>query len=111
MCYYITVADLGNCNAVVAERQDALASGASGGNPVEVQILSTAPFLSITVIFNHNAVVAERQTHHLEGVAGRPVWVQIPPTAPNEKDKRFTIFVKRFLFVRAAEFFCFIYCL
>lgn len=61
---------------------DALASGASGGNPVEVQILSTAPFLSITVIFNHNAVVAERQTHHLEGVAGRPVWVQIPPTAP-----------------------------
>ena len=49
---------------------DALASGASGGDPVEVQILSTAPFLFITVIFNHNAVVAERQTHHLEGVAG-----------------------------------------
>ena len=61
---------------------DALASGASGGNPVEVQILSTAPFLSITVIFNHNAVVAERQTHHLEGVAGKPMRVQIPPTAP-----------------------------
>ena len=87
---------------------DALASGASGGNPVEVQILSTAPFLSITVIFNHNAVVAERQTHHLEGVAGRPVWVQIPPTAPNEKINASRIFVKRFLFVRAAEFFCFI---
>ena len=71
MCYYITVADLGNCNAVVAERQ----------------------------------------THHLEGVAGRPVWVQIPPTAPNEKINASRIFVKRFLFVRAAEFFCVIYCL
>ena len=29
---------------------DALASGASGGNPVEVQILSTAPFLFMNFI-------------------------------------------------------------
>lgn len=105
MCYYITVADLGNCNAVVAERADALASGASGGNPVEVQILSTAPFLSITVIFNHNAVVAERQTHHLEGVAGRPVWVQIPPTAPNKEYKRFANFREAFSIYQNSKFF------
>ncbi len=44
---------------------DALASGASGGNPVEVQILSTAPF----IIFK-NAVVVERQTRYFEGVVG-----------------------------------------
>ena len=31
--------------AEVAELVDALASGASGGNPVEVQVLSSAPFL------------------------------------------------------------------
>ena len=31
--------------AEVAELVDALASGASGGNPVEVQILSSAPFV------------------------------------------------------------------
>ena len=30
--------------AEVAELVDALASGASGGNPVEVQVLSSAPF-------------------------------------------------------------------
>ena len=78
---------------------DALASGASGGNPVEVQILSTAPFLSITVIFNHNAVVAERQTHHLEGVAGRPVWVQIPPTAPYSPSRR-SFFLSKQNFLR-----------
>ncbi len=30
---------------------DALASGASGGNPVEVQVLSTAPFLFLAL--NH----------------------------------------------------------
>jgi hypothetical protein len=46
---------------------DALASGASGGNLVMVQIHSTAPkFLK-----NHPcAVVAEWQTHQLEGLAG-----------------------------------------
>ncbi len=31
-------------HAEVAELVDALASGASGGNPVEVQVLSSAPF-------------------------------------------------------------------
>ena len=31
--------------AEVAKLVDALASGASGGNPVEVQVLSSAPFL------------------------------------------------------------------
>ena len=33
-----------NSYAAVAELVDALASGASGGNPVEVQVLSAAPF-------------------------------------------------------------------
>jgi hypothetical protein len=32
----------------VAELVDALASGASGGNPVEVQVLSSAPTLFST---------------------------------------------------------------
>ncbi len=32
--------------AEVAELVDALASGASGGNPVEVQVLSWAPFVT-----------------------------------------------------------------
>ncbi len=45
-CYYIYVAYDGNkvnraCGS--GGTADALASGASGGNPVEVQILSTAP--------------------------------------------------------------------
>ena len=48
---------------------DALASGASGGNPVEVQILSTAPFL-YSRLFPKDAVVVERQTRHFEGVVG-----------------------------------------
>ena len=47
MCYYILVAYDGNekhkaCGS--GGTADALASGASGGDPVEVQILSTAPF-------------------------------------------------------------------
>ena len=33
-------------NAAMAEQADALASGASGGNPVEVQFLLAAPILS-----------------------------------------------------------------
>jgi hypothetical protein len=33
--------------AEVAELVDALASGASGGNPVEVQVLSSVPFIRI----------------------------------------------------------------
>ncbi len=33
-----------NSYAAVAELVDALASGASGGTPVEVQVLSAAPF-------------------------------------------------------------------
>ncbi len=32
-------------SAEVAELVDALASGASGGNPVEVQVLFSAPFM------------------------------------------------------------------
>ena len=32
-------------NAEVAELVDALASGASGGNPVKVQVLSSAPII------------------------------------------------------------------
>ena len=42
-------------HAVVAELADALVSGTSGGDIVEVQVLSTAPFL----LKLHNAVVAE----------------------------------------------------
>ena len=49
LCYYIYVAYDGNeVNKVCGSggTADALASGASGGDPVEVQILSTAPFKS-----------------------------------------------------------------
>ena len=49
LCYYIYVACDGNeLNTVCGSggTADALASGASGGDPVEVQILSTAPFKS-----------------------------------------------------------------
>lgn len=65
---------------------------------MEVQILSTAPnsFGDRTSL---QAVVAERQTHHLEGVAGRLVWVQIPPTAPKQKITPHTwcfFYVKKF---------------
>ena len=49
LCYHIYVAYDGNekhkaCGS--GGTADALASGASGGDPVEVQILSTAPFKS-----------------------------------------------------------------
>ena len=50
LCYYIYVAYDGNeLNTVCGSggTADALASGASGGDPVEVQILSTAPFKSL----------------------------------------------------------------
>ena len=53
MCYYIYVAYDGNkLNTVCGSggTADALASGASGGDPVEVQILSTAPFLFMNII-------------------------------------------------------------
>ena len=42
MCYYITVADLGNCNAVVAERQTRCLQAAVSYD-VRVQIPSPAP--------------------------------------------------------------------
>ena len=51
--YYIYVAYDGNeLNTVCGSggTADALASGASGGDPVEVQILSTAPFLFMNFI-------------------------------------------------------------
>ncbi len=50
LCYYIYVAyDGDELNTVCGSggKADALASGASGGDPVEVQILSTAPFKSL----------------------------------------------------------------
>ena len=58
---------LRNKQAGMAELADALASGASGGNTVEVQFLLPAPnFLPQQ---SHNfAVVAERQTRQLEGL-------------------------------------------
>jgi hypothetical protein len=37
--------------AEVAELVDALASGASGGNPVEVQVLSSVPFPDFKTIW------------------------------------------------------------
>ena len=49
VCYYIYVAyDSNEMNKACGSggTADALASGASGGDPVEVQILSTAPFKS-----------------------------------------------------------------
>ena len=50
LCYYIYVAyDSNEVNKACGSggTADALASGASGGDPVEVQILSTAPFKSL----------------------------------------------------------------
>lgn len=39
------IAFYSGCHAVVAELADALASGASGSNTVEVRVLSTAPYI------------------------------------------------------------------
>ena len=58
---------LRNKQAGMAELADALASGASGGNPVEVQFLLPAPNFSPQQSHNF-AVVAERQTRQLEGL-------------------------------------------
>ena len=41
----------GQSFAEVAELVDALASGASGGNPVEVQVLSSVPFPDFKTIW------------------------------------------------------------
>ncbi len=41
----------GESFAEVAELVDALASGASGGNPVEVQVLSSVPFPDFKTIW------------------------------------------------------------
>ena len=46
-------------NADVAESADALVSGTSGGDIVEVQVLSSAPFLCLLLFFDKFAVVAE----------------------------------------------------
>ena len=46
-------------NADVAESADALVSGTSGGDIVEVQVLSSAPFLCLLLFFDIFAVVAE----------------------------------------------------
>ena len=50
--------------AEVAELVDALASGASGGNPVEVQVLSSVPLLFVSVqatdLWHRRALVCER---------------------------------------------------
>ncbi len=54
--------------AVVAELADALDSGSSEGNFMEVQVLSTAPTLQF------HAVVAEWQTRQLEGLVGATLW-------------------------------------
>ena len=43
----------------MAESADALVSGTSGGDIVEVQVLSSAPFLCLLQIFDIYAVVAE----------------------------------------------------
>jgi hypothetical protein len=52
----------------MAELADALASGASGGNPVEVQVLLPAPTFLTSGVTHNFAVVAERQTRQLEGL-------------------------------------------
>ena len=46
-------------HADVAESADALVSGTSGGDIVEVQVLSSAPFLCLLLFFDIFAVVAE----------------------------------------------------
>ena len=43
-------AGLPTCRAAVAELVDALASGASGGNPVEVRVFSAAPFSPYAIL-------------------------------------------------------------
>ncbi len=60
--HYIVVKLTMNCGS--GGMADALASGASGGDPVEVQVLSTAPFF-LPVLY---AVVVERQTRYFEVV-------------------------------------------
>ncbi len=47
---YISLSYIFPALAEVAELVDALASGASGGNPVEVQVLSSAPMTTLSLI-------------------------------------------------------------
>ena len=56
---------------------DALDSGSSEGNFVEVRLLSTAPIFFTLKNYGSiviNAVVAERQTRQLEGLVEATLW-------------------------------------
>lgn len=56
-----------SCLAEVAELVDALASGASGGNPVEVQVLSSAPCCGARALYDPRAgeagILGNRRTY------------------------------------------------
>lgn len=62
---------------------DAPASGAGGGDPVEVQILFTAPI-------QYYAVVVERQTRYFEGVV-RAISCGFKSHQPHQKNDGKTI--------------------
>jgi hypothetical protein len=47
----------------VAELVDALASGASGGNPVEVQVLSSVPLLYKFLLHTYTRRITQRIQH------------------------------------------------
>ena len=55
-------------NADVAESADALVSGTSGGDIVEVQVLSSAPFLCLLLFFDKLRSWRNWQTRYFEGV-------------------------------------------
>ena len=63
-----------NGNAVVAELADALDSGSSGGNTVEVQVLSTAPNSCFRDLCNADvAQLVERRLAKAKVAGSRPV--------------------------------------
>ena len=51
---YAIIVNVPIAHAVVAELADALDSGSSGHWPVEVQVLSTAPYRKITKLVEYN---------------------------------------------------------
>ena len=73
--------------AEVAELVDALASGASGGNPVEVQVLSSAPFMT-PVMRRHARCRASAPSSRIVSSRSGPVEISASGVSHNSSTRR-----------------------